>query len=80
MEIEHVAVFFRSNAYFQIKSNEELTDPESPKFQELEKLELTGYEDAKKLRREILQEVSSGTATNSPAEANLNSPFRYSER
>ncbi|KIN03780.1 hypothetical protein OIDMADRAFT_116781 [Oidiodendron maius Zn] len=57
LEIEHVAVFFRSNAYFQIKSNEELTDPESQKFQELEKLELTGYEDAKKLRREILQEI-----------------------
>lgn len=59
LEIEHVAVFFRTNAYFQIKSNVDMTKPDSPEFHELEKQELDGYELAKKLRREILQEVSS---------------------
>lgn len=58
LEIEHMAIFFRANAYFQIKSNEDMTKPDSPEFQELEKLEIDGYEQAKKLRQEILQEVS----------------------
>jgi E3 ubiquitin-protein ligase SHPRH len=62
LEVEHVAVFFRANAYFQIKTNKELTEPNSKEFQELDKLESSGYEDAKKLRREILQEASSGIA------------------
>ena len=53
-----MAIFFRANAYFQIKSNKDMTEPDSPEFQELEKLEIEGYETAKKLRREILQEVS----------------------
>jgi E3 ubiquitin-protein ligase SHPRH len=63
LEVEHVAVFFRANAYFQIKTNKELTEPNSKEFQELEQLESSGYDDAKKLRRQILQEVSSRTAT-----------------
>lgn len=50
--------FFCANAYFQIKSNESMTKPKTPEFQALEKLELEGYEDAKRLRREILHEVS----------------------
>ena len=54
-----MAVFFRANAYFQIKTNEEMVKPESPEFKDLEKREMDGYELAKKLRREILQEVSS---------------------
>jgi E3 ubiquitin-protein ligase SHPRH len=57
LEIEHMATFFRANAYFQIKSNEDMTKPDTPEFQALEKLETEGYEEAKKLRREILQEV-----------------------
>jgi E3 ubiquitin-protein ligase SHPRH len=57
-----MAVFFRTNAYFQIKTNEDMTTPDSQEFQELEKHETEGYEMAKKLRREILQEVSSCTA------------------
>jgi E3 ubiquitin-protein ligase SHPRH len=52
-----MAIFFRANAFFQIKSNEDMTKPESSEFQELEKCEQEGYEKAKKLRREILQEV-----------------------
>jgi E3 ubiquitin-protein ligase SHPRH len=53
-----VAVFFCANAYFQIKSNKDITDPDSIEFQNLEKLETDGYENAKKLRQEILHEVS----------------------
>ena len=56
-----MAVFFRASAYFQIKTNhknEENTIADSPEFQALEKLEVEGYEVAKKLRQEILQEVS----------------------
>jgi E3 ubiquitin-protein ligase SHPRH len=50
-------MFFCANAYFQIKSNKEFTKPKSDEFSQLEKLETEGYESAKKLRREILQEV-----------------------
>lgn len=58
LKIEHMAVFFRANAYYQIKINQDLTEPGSPEFNELERLETEGYDEAKKLRREILQEVS----------------------
>ena len=58
LEIEHVAVFFCANAYFQIKSNEALTKPDSPEYKDLEKLEVEGYERAKVIRQEILREVS----------------------
>lgn len=58
VEIQHMAVFFRTNAYFQIKSNKEMTNPDSDEFHALGKLETDGYEDAKRLRRSILQEVS----------------------
>lgn len=57
IEIEHMATFFCANAHYQIKTNEEMTKPDSPEFEALEELETTGYESAKKLRREILQEV-----------------------
>lgn len=57
VEIEHMAVFYRANAFFQIKSNEEMTKPDTPEFTNLEKQETESYESAKQLRREILQEV-----------------------
>ncbi|KAH8598130.1 E3 ubiquitin-protein ligase [Bisporella sp. PMI_857] len=60
LEIEHMAVFFIASAYFQIKTNHknnEATIPDSPEYQALEKLEIEGYEVAKNLRREILQET-----------------------
>ncbi|RDW68462.1 hypothetical protein BP5796_09119 [Coleophoma crateriformis] len=57
LEIEHMAVFFLANAHFQIKSNEGLTQPESPEFEALDKLETEGYEKAKKIRQEILLEI-----------------------
>jgi E3 ubiquitin-protein ligase SHPRH len=58
LEVQHMAIFFRANAYYQIKSNEELTKPDSNEFKDLEKLEMEGYDHAKKVRREILKEVS----------------------
>lgn len=56
LELHHKAVFFCANAYFQIKDNKDTTEPESEGFQRLKKLEDAGYDAAKVLRREILQE------------------------
>lgn len=62
LEMQHKAVFFCANAYFQIRDNSEMTDPESWEFNDLKKLEDAGYEQAKVIRREILLE-SHGKAT-----------------
>lgn len=56
LEIQHKAVFFCANAHYQIKSNEEMTEPESDEFRRLEELEIEGYDNAKLIRREILDE------------------------
>lgn len=56
LEIEHMATFYQANAYFQIKSNPEFTEPDSEPFKELEKKETDGYELAKRIRQEILKE------------------------
>lgn len=56
LEIEHMATFFIANAYFQIKTNEELTVPDSDDFRELERTETQTYEAAKLLRRELLND------------------------
>lgn len=57
LEIQHRAVFFCANAYFSMKTNEEMTVPDSEDFKRLEKLEVEAYDRAKDIRREILQEV-----------------------
>ncbi|KAH8664302.1 SNF2 family N-terminal domain-containing protein [Xylariales sp. PMI_506] len=57
LDLKHRAVFFIASAYFQIKSNEEMTTPDSDEFKRLEKLEVEGYEEAKVIRKEILQEA-----------------------
>lgn len=57
LEIQHKAVFFCANAHFQIKSNKDITVPDSDEFKELERLEVGGYERAKRIRKEILQEA-----------------------
>lgn len=67
LEIQHRAEFFCANAYFQIKSNAEMTAPDSDEFLRLEKLETEGYEQAKRVRQEILQE-NRGKATRKMAE------------
>ncbi|KAM5435032.1 putative RING-type E3 ubiquitin transferase [Microsporum canis] len=54
LEVEHMCEFFMANAYYQIKTDPELTEPESDRFHELEKHEESGYETAKMIRREML--------------------------
>lgn len=56
LELHHKAVFFCASANFQIRDNAELTEPDSEEFKRLKKLEDDGYEEAKAIRREILQE------------------------
>ncbi|KAM5342692.1 hypothetical protein ACJ41O_013658 [Fusarium nematophilum] len=56
LEMEHKAVFFCANAYFQIRDQPEMTEPDSDEFRRLKKLEDEGYEEAKVIRREILRE------------------------
>ncbi|KAI0598064.1 SNF2 family N-terminal domain-containing protein [Biscogniauxia sp. FL1348] len=57
LDIEHRAVFFIATAYYQIKSNKDMTQPGSEEFKRLEKLESDGYELAKQLRKEMLQDI-----------------------
>ncbi|KAK0720531.1 SNF2 family N-terminal domain-containing protein [Lasiosphaeris hirsuta] len=57
LEVQHRAVFFCANGYFSIKSNEEMTVPGSEEFKRLEKMEVEGYDFAKAIRKEILQET-----------------------
>ncbi|KAF4999767.1 hypothetical protein FGRMN_2236 [Fusarium graminum] len=54
LEMEHKAVFFCANAYFQIRENPEMTEPDSEEFRRVKVLEDDGYEEAKSIRREIL--------------------------
>ncbi|KAH9428097.1 hypothetical protein MCOR27_004311 [Pyricularia oryzae] len=58
LEIEHKVVFFIGNAYFQIKSDEDITEPDSEEFKQLAGLEDQYYSRAKKIRQEILQEAN----------------------
>lgn len=57
LELHHKAVFFCASANFQIRDNAEMTEPESDEFKRLKKLEDDGYDAAKAIRREILQET-----------------------
>lgn len=59
LDLEHRVAFFIASAHYQIKSNEDMTAPGSDEFKRLEKLEIEGYESAKQIRKEILQEVGS---------------------
>ncbi|PGG99302.1 hypothetical protein AJ79_08569 [Helicocarpus griseus UAMH5409] len=58
LEIEHICKFFIANAFYQIKTNTELTKPDSDEFYSLEKLEGQNYEAAKYIRKEMLAEIS----------------------
>lgn len=57
LEVQHKAVFFCANAYYSLKSDTDTTAPDSEDFTRLEKLEIEGYESAKTIRKEILQET-----------------------
>lgn len=52
-----MCTFFVANAYFQIKTDEKITKPGSIEFHELHRREESGYERAKILRKELLQEA-----------------------
>ncbi|TGJ86165.1 hypothetical protein E0Z10_g2588 [Xylaria hypoxylon] len=56
LDLQHRATFFIASAFFQIKTDETLTQPNSEEFRRLEQREVEGYELAQKIRREILQE------------------------
>ena len=54
IELQHACTFFAATAYFQIKTNESITKPESEEFKQLEEQETALYDAAKQLRREVL--------------------------
>jgi E3 ubiquitin-protein ligase SHPRH len=56
LDIEHRVTFFIASAFYQIKSDEDLTGPGSDEFKQLEQREVEGYEQARAIRKEILQE------------------------
>ncbi|KAL4900599.1 hypothetical protein BDW74DRAFT_161767 [Aspergillus multicolor] len=58
LEVEHIAIFFTGNAYYQIKSDPDLTKPGSEEFQALTKFEEEAYAKAKIIRQEMLTEIS----------------------
>ena len=56
LELEHQCNFFVGTSYFQIKSSENITKPESEEFHRLERLETEFYDKAKAIRKELLHE------------------------
>ncbi|KAL4914017.1 peptide N-acetyl-beta-D-glucosaminyl asparaginase amidase A-domain-containing protein [Aspergillus aurantiobrunneus] len=58
LEVEHISIFFTGNAHYQIKSDTELTKPDSKEFQALTRLEEEAYAKAKLIRQEMLTEIS----------------------
>ncbi|EDP49222.1 SNF2 family helicase/ATPase, putative [Aspergillus fumigatus A1163] len=58
LEIQHISIFFMGNAFYQIRTDPKLTEPDSEEFKRLEKRETEAYEEAKLIRMEILSDVS----------------------
>ena len=56
LEIQHKAIFFCGNAYFTIKSDEDMTKPDTDEYKRLEELEVESYARAKEIRKQVLQE------------------------
>jgi E3 ubiquitin-protein ligase SHPRH len=61
LQLKHACAFFVATAFFRIKSNINITEPESESFQQLEQEETVHYESAKLTRKEILTEDSRKT-------------------
>lgn len=76
LELEHACKFFVGTVYFQIKSNETLTKADSEEFHRLEKLEVEWYDEAKKIRRELLRE-SQNRAQQQMKKINSRKPFYH---
>ena len=58
-----MCTFFVANAYYQIKTDETKTKPESDDFSELQEKEELSYERAKILRKELLREAHNKAET-----------------
>lgn len=58
LEVQHIFKFFTANVFYQIKTDTNLTKPDSEEFQALEKSETEAYEAAKQMRKEMLVDVS----------------------
>ncbi|KAI0024360.1 SNF2 family N-terminal domain-containing protein [Xylariomycetidae sp. FL0641] len=56
LDIKHRAVFLIASAYYQMKTDEDEVQEGSEEFKRLELMEVEGYDLAKQLRKEILQE------------------------
>ena len=63
LELEHACVFFVANAYYQIKTDENLTREDTDEYRDLEKVEEENYEKAKLLRKEMLGDTHSKAET-----------------
>ncbi|KAF1354867.1 SNF2 family N-terminal domain-containing protein [Delphinella strobiligena] len=59
LQMQHACAFFVGTAYFQIKSNQAITKPDSHDFKELEDQETSYYDVAKAIRKELLLETAS---------------------
>ena len=57
LEVKHICIFFIANAFFQLKSDESKVKSESEEFHAWEKQETEAYDEAKKVRGELLVEV-----------------------
>lgn len=57
LEIAHICTFFTANAYYQMKTDETLTQAGSEQFRKLETAEEEAYERSKLLRKEMLSET-----------------------
>ena len=58
LQLQHACNFFAATATYQIKENEDLTQPDSEESRRLEERETSLYEVAKRLRKEILKDPS----------------------
>lgn len=54
LELEHACTFFEASAYYQIRSDNEITPPDSLRHDQLQHAEEQAYDRAKRLRAELL--------------------------
>ena len=61
LEIQHICLFFAATGNYQVKEDNEITQPDSDEYRRLESEEASLYERAKAVRRELLSDVSRKT-------------------
>ncbi|KAI0129308.1 hypothetical protein F4776DRAFT_628375 [Hypoxylon sp. NC0597] len=57
LDVQHRAVFFIASAYFRLKTNRSMIAPNSKEVEMLEAKEVTNYDTAKSIRKEMLHET-----------------------